>query len=471
MLTDQIAQDIIAEGISNGATFVDLFVEKKNSNRVRVLDGLVKETVGGIDFGVGIRLLFGQGPSTQVIYGHTNRVDREELLRITRLLIESQGQLKKSGKNSGQSALNFSAPPLSSARAGLIDIDKNQAIDEKIQYLQRFHEHFSKASPLIKKIDGSMTQVKQEISVFNSEGLRASDQRHYFRLFVDAQAEKQGEHHSAYIAPGSFAGSEAITKMDIRQHAENLGRMLLTKFDAVACPAGKMPVVIGNQFGGVIFHEACGHLLETTSVEKKASVFWDKKGERIAHTAVNAVDDGTLSGLYGQLSYDDEGMPTQKTQLIKDGVLTNFMCDRVGHLKTGHPRTGSGRRQSYQFAPASRMRNTYIEAGKDSFDDMITSIDHGIFCKSMGGGSVNPGTGEFNFSALESYLIVKGKITSPLKAAVLIGTGPDILTKISMVGKDLDYAAGTCGSVSGSIPVTVGQPTLKVDEILVGGQK
>ena len=469
MLEDQIAQDIIAEGIASGATFVDVFVEKKNHNRVRVLDGQVKEAMGGLDFGIGIRLLFGKGDQTQVIYGHTNRVDREELLRITRLLIESQAQLKKS--NSASATSNFSNIITGPSYPTLIDIEKKIAVDEKIDFLKRFHEHFSQRSPLIKKIEGSMNQTMQEVAIYNSQGLKAKDQRHYFRFFVDAQAEKEGEHFSAYLAPGYFAGSEMISKLDIKENADTLARMLLIKFEAVACPAGKMPVVIGNKFGGVIFHEACGHLLETTSVEKKASVFWDKKGEMIANPAVNAVDDGTLAGLYGQIAYDDEGMPTQKTQLIKDGRLTNFMCDQVGHLKTGHPATGSGRRQGYQYAPASRMRNTYIEAGKDSFDDMISSIDHGIFCKSMGGGSVNPGTGEFNFSALESYLIEKGKITSPLKGAVLIGTGPDILTKISMVGKDLDYSAGTCGSVSGSIPVTVGQPSLKVDEILVGGQK
>jgi TldD protein len=231
-----------------------------------------------------------------------------------------------------------------------------------------------------------------------------------------------------------------------------------------------MPVVIDKGFGGVIFHEACGHLLETTSVEKKASVFWDKMGEKIAHEALSAVDDGTIDGEWGSLSIDDEGMPTQKTTLIKNGQLTRFISDRMGEIKTGHKRTGSGRKQSYKFAPASRMRNTYIEAGNHSLEEILATIGNGLYAKSMGGGSVNPGTGEFNFSVREAYLVENGKITTPVKGATLIGSGADIMTKISMVGRDLELMAGMCGSVSGSIPTTVGQPPVKVDEILVGGR-
>tara|TARA_Y100000748_G_scaffold293264_1_gene282629 strand:- start:589 stop:1287 length:699 start_codon:yes stop_codon:yes gene_type:complete len=231
-----------------------------------------------------------------------------------------------------------------------------------------------------------------------------------------------------------------------------------------------MPVVIDNGFGGVIFHEACGHSLETTSVEKKASEFWDKKGEVIANEALSAVDDGTLDYLWGSLSVDDEGMQTQKTQLIKNGVLENFLCDRLGEIKTGHPRTGSARRESYKFAPASRMRNTFIEAGNYKLDELLAAMDDGLYAKSMGGGSVNPGTGEFNFSVQEGYLVKNGKLTDAVKGATLIGKGGDIMKNISMVADNLDYAAGTCGSVSGGVPVTVGQPAVKVDEILVGGK-
>ncbi len=189
----------------------------------------------------------------------------------------------------------------------------------------------------------------------------------------------------------------------------------------------------------------------------------------IANPVVNAVDDGTMTNEWGSINIDDEGMETQRTQLIKDGKLTSFMVDHMGSLKTGFAPTGSGRRESYKYAPTSRMRNTFIEPGDSSLDEMIGSVEHGIFAKKMGGGSVQPGTGEFNFAVQEAYLIENGQITKPLKSATLISTGPKVLKEISMVGKDFELAAGMCGSVSGSVPTTVGQPALKVDNILVGG--
>jgi TldD protein len=193
-------------------------------------------------------------------------------------------------------------------------------------------------------------------------------------------------------------------------------------------------------------------------------------GQQIAAECVSATDDGTMANEWGSLNFDDEGTPTQRTELIKNGVLNSFLVDRVGELRTGYQRTGSGRKQSYKFAPASRMRNTFIEPGSDSLEQMIGSIKEGIYAKEMGGGSVNPGTGEFNFSVQEGNMIRDGKLAESIKGATLIGTGADVLKKISMVGSNFAQAAGMCGSVSGSIPTNVGQPALKVDEILVGGR-
>ncbi len=269
--------------------------------------------------------------------------------------------------------------------------------------------------------------------------------------------------------PGALMGWEFSQQLDANALGQEVAEQALVKLNADICPSGEMPVVIGNGFGGVIFHEACGHLLETTSVAKKASVFHDKMGEMIAHSAVSAVDDGTMTNEWGSIHIDDEGMETQRTQLIKDGKLTSFMVDKMGGLKTGYAPTGSGRRQNYKFAPTSRMRNTFIEEGDSTFDEMISSIEKGIYAKKLGGGSVQPGTGEFNFAVREAYLIENGKITKPLKTATLISTGPKVLKEISMVGKDMALAPGMCGSVSGSVPTTVGQPSLKVDKILVGG--
>ncbi|MGI0494942.1 TldD/PmbA family protein [Alkalinema pantanalense CENA528] len=247
--------------------------------------------------------------------------------------------------------------------------------------------------------------------------------------------------------------------------AESAGKMLYADY----VESGSYPIVMANEFGGVIFHEACGHLLETTQIERKTTPFMEKKGEKIAHENLTAWDEGLTQDAFGTIDMDDEGMPAQRTLLIENGVLKNFISDRAGSLRTGHPRTGSGRRQNFTFAAASRMRNTYISPGNYSMDDLFSSIDKGIYCKKMGGGSVGA-TGEFNFAVDEAYLIENGQLTKPLKGATLIGEAVDIMQKISMCSQDLGLAAGFCGSVSGSIYCTVGQPHLKVDSITVGGR-
>jgi TldD protein len=231
-----------------------------------------------------------------------------------------------------------------------------------------------------------------------------------------------------------------------------------------------MPVVLGNGFGGVIFHEACGHPLETEAVRKNASPFADKVGQAVAQPILTAIDDGTLANRWGSLNVDDEGQPAQRTVLIENGILKGYLSDRIGARQVGVPRTGSARRESYKFAPVSRMRNTYIDRGPHTVADMIASVDHGLYARKMGGGSVDPATGEFNFAVQEGYVIRKGKVAEPVRGATLIGKGFEVLPLISMIGDDLELAAGMCGASSGWVPTTVGQPTLKIDRILVGGR-
>jgi TldD protein len=252
---------------------------------------------------------------------------------------------------------------------------------------------------------------------------------------------------------------------DAEEVADSAAKMLYADY----VESGSYPIVMANEFGGVIFHEACGHLLETTQIERKTTPFAEKKGEKIAHENLTAWDEGITSDAFGTIDMDDEGMPAQRTLLIENGILKNFLADRAGSMRTGNPRTGSGRRQGFTFAAASRMRNTYIAPGEFSLDQLFNSIDKGIYCKKMGGGSVGP-TGQFNFAVDEAYLIENGKLTKPLKGATLIGEATEIMNKISMCSNDLGLAAGFCGSVSGSVYVTVGQPHIKVDSITVGGR-
>ena len=453
-----MANDIIFEALSLGADFCDLFIEKSRVETISMNSSKVKDLKTGVDFGVGVRLIFG----TKALYGYTNSVDKEELINLTRILAE---QYKKEGK--GEKSLIFQSKNIK--HIGAIN-DTNTELSEKISKLHELDKKTRGQNQFINQVNLSLFLKKQEIEIFDSEGLHLSDTRPYCRIAATAIAKDGQEQATGSWSPGVRGGYEFIQNLDIEWMSDYIAKQAVNVLRAKPCPAGQMPVVIDNGFGGVIFHEACGHSLETTSVEKKSSEFWDKKGELIAHESLSAVDDGTIDHLWGSLSVDDEGMETQKTQLIKNGVLTNFLCDRMGEIKTGHPRTGSARRESYKYAPASRMRNTFIEPGKYDLEELLSSMGDGLYAKSMGGGSVNPGTGEFNFSVQEGYMVKNGKLTEAVKGATLIGKGGDIMKNISMVGANLDFAAGICGSVSGGVPVTVGQPAVKVDTILVGGK-
>ncbi len=309
----------------------------------------------------------------------------------------------------------------------------------------------------------------QEVMVAASDGTFARD----LRLTQSASCQllcAEGSHRSSIgHREGNTSDPAFLTAWDYEATAADVAEAAATMLYADYVESGTYPIVMANRFGGVIFHEACGHLLETTQIERKTTPFAEKKGQPVAHPSLTAWDEGITSSAFGSVDMDDEGMPTQRTLLIEAGILKNFLADRAGSMRTGHPRTGSGRRQSYAYAAASRMRNTYIAPGPYSFEDLLASIDRGIYCKRMGGGSVGA-TGQFNFAVEEAYLIENGQMGKPLKGATLIGDAQEIMNRISMCSQDLELAAGFCGSISGSIYVTVGQPHLKVDAITVGGR-
>jgi len=459
MLNRQTAESVIDHALSLGADFAELFVEKNETNVVSTLSDEVQSVESGINFGIGLRLVYG----SKVLYGYTNKTDRDELLRIASVLAAKDLR----DPVSTLEAFDFTQVPDIHPARKILSVDAE--IDSKVAYLMAADRAARAAGEQISKTRGSCMQREQHVEIFNSEGLYTKDRRNYIRSSLTAIAADGNEQATGSWNDGGLLGWEIEASIDPRKTGEEAARQALVNLTAKPCPSGRMPVIIGNGFGGVIFHEACGHLLETTSVAKKASVFHDQMGEMIASPIVNAVDDGTMANEWGSINIDDEGMPTQRTQLIKDGRLTNFLVDRIGAQQTGYARSGSGRRESYKFAPASRMRNTFIEPGDAKMDDMIASIDKGIYASHMGGGSVQPGTGEFNFAVTEGYYIENGKIQYPVKAATLISTGPKVLKEISMIGQDFSLACGMCGSISGAVPTTVGQATLKVDDILVGG--
>ena len=460
MLKESLLEKVLTKALSNGADFAEVFVEDTYNSSIQLLDKQIKRAIEGKDYGAGIRVFYG----AKAIYAFTNDLSEKSLMAA------ADAVSKADIGNANITSIDLMKKEFVSPHKIAIPFEII-AKKEKIDFMRRIDKAAREYSNLISQVSISYTETEQKIQIANSDGLLTNDARTYARVYVSSIASKGNEMQTGGEGPGAQRGYEFFQKLNPEELGRKTAKQAVTMILAEYAPSGKFPVVIGNGFGGVIFHEASGHSLETTSVAKGASVFADKMGKQIANQCVTAIDDGTIPNAWGSTTIDDEGNLTQKTVLIKNGILKSFMIDRLGGIKIGMKSTGSGRRQSYKFAPTSRMRNTYIAAGNDEFDDMVASIDFGIYAKKMGGGSVQPGTGDFNFAVAEGYLIENGKITKPVRGATLVGNGAKILHKISMVGKDLKFAEGMCGSVSGNVPVRVGQPTIKVDEIVVGGRK
>lgn len=457
------AARILQVGQDMGADFVEIFEEETRSSVLALKSQQIETATAGTDYGIGVRLLYG----TEVLYAYTSDDSEDALIALVRKLAF--------GRQNPEAVAN-DLKVLQKSQAGLWEGQKTWKDPRlfgqqyKLPFLRQIDELARSASDRITQVSAMVMDAVSSIEIFNSEGLHVCDQRSRTRLHANVTASKGNEKVSASEAPGFSGGYEILDGLDVQALTQRATERALRVLDAPFIQGGQMPVVMGNGFGGVIFHEACGHPLETESVRRLASPFVGKIGEPIAHEAVTAIDDGTIPGLWGSLAVDDEGMPVQRTVLIENGILQTFMSDRVGAAEVGVPRSGSARRESYKYAPVSRMRNTFIAPGKDSLQEMIASIDDGLLASKMAGGSVNPATGEFNFAVEEGVRIRKGKLAEVVRGATLIGKGHEILPRISMVGSDLETAAGMCGASSGMVPVTVGQPSLKVDNILVGGR-
>ncbi len=453
-------EDIVTYGMSKGARFVDVFKEETRKSSVGFRDSKVESASASIDFGYGIRMLFGK----KVLYVQTNHEEENKIKSLMSELISAHGvdvSTSVSEMDLNRCVIQNQHP------CEKLPSDQGQSV--KLQWLKNVDKIARDVSPNITQVSVSAFDETSQINIANSEGLSVADTRTRTRFLISTVASKKNNIFTGSESPGSLQGYEFFDSLDYETLTKRAANRALLMLDAGYIKGGVQPVVMGNGFGGVIFHEACGHPLETEAIRKKSSPFVGKLNKKIASKCLTAIDDGTIKNCWGSINIDDEGMPTEKTVLIENGILKNYLSDKIGAEEVGVKRTGSARRESFRYAPVSRMRNTYIEAGDDDFDKMIQSVDDGLYAKVMGGGSVNPATGEFNFSVQEGYRIHKGEIKEPVRGATLIGKGHEIIQNISMVGSDLKLAAGMCGASSGSVPTTVGQPTIKVDAIQVGG--
>ena len=460
MLEKSLVEKILNEALSTGGDFAEIFVEKKNNCGLYMIDGKIESSLSGRDFGIGIRIF----KDLYSVYGYTNDMTEENLLKTARKIAEAVKGTR------ADITINLLKQDIENYNK--IEIYPETVLKKnKIDIMRRGYVAAKEYDPEISQVRVSYSDSKQNILVANSEGIWAEDERVRGRIRIESVASNGTEMQTGSMGPGASKGFEFFEKMDIESYGREASRIAKTILHADYSPSGKMPVIIDNGFGGVIFHEACGHGLEATSVAKGNSVFAGKIGEMIASPVVSAVDDGTIPNEWGTINIDDEGTPSRRNLLIENGILKGYMVDKLNGRRMGMASTGSGRRESYKYAPTSRMTNTFILNGKSSLDEMISSVEKGIYAKYMGGGSVNPATGNFNFAVMEGYLIENGKITSPVRGATLIGSGSEILKKIEMVGNNLAYGQGMCGSVSGSICTNVGQPALKISNITVGGRK
>ena len=341
---------------------------------------------------------------------------------------------------------------------------------EKVAILKEGYFAAKDADASISQVAGMLLDVDHNILIANSQGLYTQDRQIRTRMTVNAVASLGSETQTGRVAPGRMMGLEMFDTIDPKSIGREAARQALTMVKAGYCPAGVMPVAIDNGFGGVIFHEACGHSLEASAVAYGTSQFTGKLGQKIASDKVTAIDDGTIPGAWGSINIDDEGHPGQKNVLIENGVLKSYMIDQFNGRRMGMESTGNARRQDYSFTPTSRMTNTYIAPGQETREQIISSMEYGLYARNMGGGSVNPVTGEFNFAVSEGYIVRNGKICEPVRGASLVGNGAEIIKNIDMVSDNLDLGQGMCGSSSGSIPVNVGQPLLRVSSITVGGR-
>ena len=460
MLTKSTAEAVLREALRTGGDFAEIFWEDRKSGAMALLDGHVEAASTVRRHGAGIRVYNGLNS----VYVHTNDTSLNGLIASARKAADAvQGDTPPFDLHLTRSICRN----LHEVRQMPMDV----AGSRKAQLLRACDLAAKGVSDEITQVRASLSCWDSEIQIANSEGLFTGDTRVYTRVYINAVASRGGDSQSGREAPGALMGYELFSgRVDVEAAARMAAQRAVTMLHADACPAGRMPVVIDGGFGGVIFHEACGHSLEAAAVAFGNSEFAGKLGERIASPLVTAIDDGTLPNEWDSLNIDDEGVPTTKLVLIEDGVLKNYMVDRLNGRRMGLPSTGSGRRQDYTLAPTSRMRNTYIAAGEDDEAEIIASCPDGLYARAMGGGSVNPVTGEFNFAVDEGYLIRDGKIDVPVRGASLIGRGSDILTRIDRVGRELRLAQGMCGASSGSVPVDVGQPMIRVTDITVGGR-
>ena len=460
MISREICQRVLHKALSTGADYAEIFAENTVNHSLSMIASKVDSIKDTVIAGAAVRVYKGM----RSVMASTVDTTEAGLLRCAESAAEALGQ------GSAQIDIVLKERIFGDIHPVKI-VPSSVGNKEKVAILKEGYFAAKEYDESVVQVSGSLLDVDHNILIANTDGTYAQDRQIRTRLAISAVADKGTGTQTGFYGPGRRMGLETFTELiDPKQVGVTAAKQAVTMAGAGYCPAGVMPVAIDNGFGGVIFHEACGHSLEASSVAYGQSQFAGKLGQKIANEKVTAIDDGTIPNAWGSINIDDEGTPAQKNVLIENGVLKSYMIDKFNGRRMGMASTGNSRRQSYRYTPTSRMTNTYIAAGTDKNEDIIASMEYGLYAASMGGGSVNPVTGEFNFSVNEGYMVRNGKICEPVRGASLVGKGSEIIQNIDMVGTDMDMGQGMCGSSSGSVPTNVGQPLIRVSSITVGGR-
>lgn len=449
---------ILQAALAAGGDFAEIFLERRRTTSISCEENKIERVTSGLDQGAGIRVIAGE----KTAYGYSNDLSRESLIQTATLVgkaVQSRPQAKE---------ITFKRP----AAQVEFTIKKRPdqvPVEEKVTLVQRANVAARAVDKRITQVTVGYGDVIQEVTIANSEGTLVEDERVRCRFVVNAVATDGKAIQTGYESAGGHQGWELFASVNPEEQARLAARRAVKMLEARPAPAGKMPVVMAGEAGGTMIHEACGHGLEADLVQKQLSVYAGKKGQKVAAGLITVIDDPTIPGKYGSYRFDDEGAAGQKTVLIANGVLKDYMYDYLTARKENRRSTGNGRRESYQDRPIPRMTNTFIAPGKDDPEAILRETQHGLLVKRMGGGQVNTTNGDFVFDVAEGYLIQDGKIGPAVRGATLTGNGPEVLRIIDRVGTDLGFALGTCGKDGQGVPVGDAQPTIRIPEMVVGG--
>jgi TldD protein len=450
----------IERALRRGGDFAEVFIEDRDSLGLRLEDGRIEQTSGGRETGAAVRLLTGE----RTYYAYSDAVDEAGLSAAADAVAAAM-----SAGAQGPEIVHLGAVRADPGKNPVLTPPGDVAIARKALLVRAGDEAARAVSAEIDQVIVGYGDTRQKVLIANSLGDLVLDDRTRTRYTAYAVARRGDVKQTGHEAVGGSAGFELVDEEIARQVAQTAAEKACTMLDAKPAPAGPMPVVLANGFGGTLFHEACGHGLEADAVAKDASVYAGKMGDVVASSIVSAYDEGSIANGWGSQAYDDEGVPTQKTLVIEEGRLAGYLYDRLRAREAGAAPTGNGRRQSFRHVPIPRMTTTYIAPGEATPEEIIAATQKGVYAKSLAGGQVDPATGDFIFGVAEAYLIEDGRITAPLIGASLRGNCIDILMKIDMIAGDFDVKTGVCGKDGQGVPVGTGQATLRIAEMTVGG--